>query len=104
MFASLRANGSGSAGPMTGSSKQSRGHKERLDCFVARAPRNDGLTTAVILRSRALARRLEGCIRTPALAAHPSRLAQEGEQLRMTAVLVEAGAKSRSRGTSLVFI
>jgi hypothetical protein len=37
----------------------------------------------VILRSRALARRLEGSM--PALVAHPSRLAQEGEHLRMTA-------------------
>src|SRR5256885_1610878 len=26
--------------------KQSRGHKESLDCFVARAPRNDGERTA----------------------------------------------------------
>jgi hypothetical protein len=25
------------------SAKQSRGHEERLDCFVARAPRNDGV-------------------------------------------------------------
>jgi hypothetical protein len=41
--------------------------------------------STVILRSRALARRLEG---SPlALVAHPSRLAQEGEHLRMTAVL-----------------
>jgi hypothetical protein len=32
---SLRANGSGFAGPMTGSAKQSRGNKEELDCFVA---------------------------------------------------------------------
>jgi hypothetical protein len=40
--------------------------------------------TAVILRSRALARRLEG--RPGALAAHPSRLAvKNGEHLRMTA-------------------
>jgi hypothetical protein len=42
---------------------------------------------AVILRSRALARRLEGWPR--ALVAHPSRLAvKNGERLRMTAVLV----------------
>src|SRR4051794_12440172 len=27
--------------PMTGSAKQSRSHKESLDCFVASAPRND---------------------------------------------------------------
>jgi hypothetical protein len=33
----------------------------------------------VILRSRALARRLEGS--PPALVAHPSRLAEEGEHL-----------------------
>jgi hypothetical protein len=40
----------------------------------------------VILRSRALARRLEGSPR--ALVAHPSRLAvKNGEHLRMTAVL-----------------
>jgi hypothetical protein len=40
---------------------------------------------AVILRSRALARRLEGWPR--ALVAHPSRLAEDGEHLRMTAAL-----------------
>jgi hypothetical protein len=41
--------------------------------------------SAVILRSRALARRLEGWPR--ALVAHPSRLAvKNGEHLRMTAV------------------
>jgi hypothetical protein len=40
--------------------------------------------TAVILRSRALARRLEGW--PPALVVHPSRLAaKSGEHLRMTA-------------------
>jgi hypothetical protein len=42
----------------------------------------------VILRSRALARRLEGSPQV--LAAHPSRLAQEGEHLRMTALYVDA--------------
>jgi hypothetical protein len=43
-------------------------------------------TTTVILRSRALARRLEGS--PQALVAHPSRLAlKKGEHLRMTAVL-----------------
>jgi hypothetical protein len=42
--------------------------------------------SAVILRSRALARRLEGWPR--ALVAHPSRLAEDGEHLRMTAVLI----------------
>jgi hypothetical protein len=36
----------------------------------------------VILRSRALARRLEGSPRT--LLAYPSRLAEDGEHLRMT--------------------
>jgi hypothetical protein len=41
--------------------------------------------SAVILRSRALARRLEGWRR--ALVAYPSRLAEDGEHLRMTAVL-----------------
>jgi hypothetical protein len=48
--------------------------------------------TTVILRSRALARRLEG---SPlALAAHPSRLAvKNGEHLRMTAVFVWPSAK-----------
>jgi hypothetical protein len=44
--------------------------------------------SAVILRSRALARRLEGW--PLALVAHPSRLAEDGEHLRMTAVLVWA--------------
>jgi hypothetical protein len=44
--------------------------------------------TTVILRSRALARRLEGWPHTPALIADPSRLAEAGEHLRMTAVLV----------------
>jgi hypothetical protein len=29
------------AGPMINSAKQSRSHKQELDCFVARAPRND---------------------------------------------------------------
>jgi hypothetical protein len=44
--------------------------------------------SSVILRSRALARRLEGWPR--ALVAHPSRLAvKDGEHLRMTAVLVK---------------
>jgi hypothetical protein len=42
--------------------------------------------SAVILRSRALARRLEGW--PQALVAHPSRLAvKNGEHLRMTVVL-----------------
>jgi hypothetical protein len=53
-----------------------------------------GLATpsAVILRSRALARRLEG---SPlALVAHPSRLAvKNGEHLRMTAVFVWPSAR-----------
>jgi len=40
--------------------------------------------TTVILRSRALARRLEGWPRAPAFVAHPSRLAEGGEHLRMT--------------------
>jgi hypothetical protein len=44
------------------------------------------LLSPVILRSRALARRLEGW--PQALAAHPSRLAvKNGEHLRMTAAL-----------------
>src|SRR3954447_12216805 len=43
--------------------------------------------SSVILRSRALARRLEGS--PHAIAAHPSRLAvKNGEHLRMTAVVV----------------
>jgi hypothetical protein len=48
--------------------------------------------SVVILRSRALARRLEGW--PQALVAHPSRLAEDGEHLRMTAALVwrERGA------------
>jgi hypothetical protein len=41
--------------------------------------------STVILRSRAPARRLEGW--PLALVAHPSRLAEDGEHLRMTAVL-----------------
>jgi hypothetical protein len=45
----------------------------------------------VILRSRALARRLEGWPR--AHVAHPSRLAAKGgEHLRMTAVFVRSSA------------
>src|SRR4051812_16269815 len=49
--------------------------------------------TAVILRSGALARRLEG---SPlALVAHPSRLAEDGEHLRMTAVLVCSSVRVR---------
>jgi hypothetical protein len=44
-------------------------------------------TFTVILRSRALARRLEGW--PQALAAHPSRLAEDGEHLRMTAALAD---------------
>jgi hypothetical protein len=60
---------------------------------IGRAKRGDGVPTklngsaytAVILRSRALARRLEGW--QQALVAHPSRLAvKNGEHLRMTAV------------------
>ena len=43
--------------------------------------------SAVILRSRALARRLEGW--PLALVAHPSRLAEDGEHLGMTAVRVK---------------
>jgi hypothetical protein len=47
------------------------------------------ITTAVILRSRALARRLEGWPR--ALVAHPSRLAvKNGEHLRMTVRVLRA--------------
>jgi hypothetical protein len=45
------------------------------------------LYSTVILRSRALARRLEG--RPQALVAYPSRLAEDGEHLRMTAVLAD---------------
>jgi hypothetical protein len=49
--------------------------------------------STLILRSRALARRLEGWPR--ALVAHPSRLAvKNGEHLRMTAVLVWPSAKA----------
>jgi hypothetical protein len=42
----------------------------------------------VILRSRALARRLEGS--PQALVANPSRLALKGEHLRMTAIYADA--------------
>jgi hypothetical protein len=55
-----------------------------------------GLATpsAVILRSRALARRLEGWPRVPALVAYPSRLAvKNGEHLRMTAVFIWPSAR-----------
>jgi hypothetical protein len=41
--------------------------------------------SAVILRSRVFARRLEGW--PLALVAYPSRLAEDGEHLRMTTVL-----------------
>jgi hypothetical protein len=37
---------------MTGSAKQSRSYEERLDCFVASAPRNDGLATPALSRPR----------------------------------------------------
>jgi len=51
--------------------------------MVTFEPRQNKLP--VILRSRALARRLEGSPRVPA--AHPSRLAvKDGEHLRMTAL------------------
>ncbi len=50
--------------------------------------------TAVILRSRAFARRLEGL--PLALVAHPSRLAEDGEHLRVTAALV-SGLHPRPR-------
>jgi hypothetical protein len=46
----------------------------------------DATHSTVILRSPALARRLEGSPR--AHVAHPSRLAKGGEHLRMTAVFV----------------
>jgi hypothetical protein len=59
------------------------------------APRNDGIASTVILRSRALARRLEGRPQAPALVAYPSRLAQEGERLRMTAVFGSAKTGGR---------
>jgi hypothetical protein len=53
--------------------------------------------STVILRSRALARRLEGCPGAPV--AYPSRLAvKNGEHLRMTAVLyVHALLRSQGR-------
>jgi hypothetical protein len=51
----------------------------------------------VILRSRALARRLDGW--PLALVAHPSRLAvKNGEHLRMTAVLVWLSANPARAG------
>jgi len=51
----------------------------------------DATHSAVILRSRALARRLEGSPR--ALVAHPSRLAvKNSEHLRMTAVFISPSA------------
>jgi hypothetical protein len=51
---------------------------------------------SVILRSRALARRLEGW--SGALVAYPSRLAEDGEHLRMTAVSVWLSASPAMRG------
>src|SRR5258708_40158569 len=38
--------GRAKARPMTGSAKQPRSRKKELDCFVARAPRNDELEFA----------------------------------------------------------
>jgi hypothetical protein len=87
VFASLRANGSGFAGPMTGSAKQSRSGEGRLDCFVASLLAMTTISRAkntVILRSRALARRLEGW--PGALVADPSRRGQEAAP-QMRAVL-----------------
>jgi hypothetical protein len=43
--------------------------------------------SAVLLRSRPLALRLEGWLQ--ALVAYPSRLAEDGERLRMTAVMAD---------------
>src|SRR5437868_7982336 len=56
------------------------GHDESYGCSFR------ATYAAVILRSRALARRLEGWPHVPVPAAHPSRLAlKKGEHLRMTA-------------------
>jgi ABC-2 type transport system ATP-binding protein len=76
MFASLRASGRRDAPLDVRSNPEARSvGLKRLDCFVARAPRNDGLAT-VILRSRALARRLEGSPQMR-VCGRPSRLAEE---------------------------
>jgi hypothetical protein len=42
-FTSLRATGSRECAPDDGVREAIQRHKRRLDCFVARAPRNDGL-------------------------------------------------------------
>jgi hypothetical protein len=34
--------------------KQSRGHKKELDCFVARAPRNDGASYPIQVEANTL--------------------------------------------------
>jgi hypothetical protein len=57
------------------------------ECCASRAATH----STVILRSRALARRLEGWPQL--LVADPSRLAEDGEHLRMTEVLVWPSAK-----------
>jgi hypothetical protein len=86
--------------------------KQILDCFVAEfiigpakgrtrwllAMTIFTASTIVILRSRALARRLEGWPQAPALVAHPSRLAEDGEHLGMTAVLVWLSANRARAG------
>jgi hypothetical protein len=56
-----------------------------LEKWKSEAIRGMRVGGSVILRSRALARRLEGWLR--ALVAYPSRLAEDGEHLRMTTSL-----------------
>src|SRR6201991_35090 len=68
---------------------ESSARQARRGSAVAKAGSN---TLNLILRSRALARRLEGWTR--ALVAHPSRLAEDGEHLRMTGSLARSKPES----------
>jgi hypothetical protein len=63
---------------------------EARECALDGVPTIRNTSTTVILRSRALARRLEGW--PLALVAHPSRLGMKNaEHLRMTAVCINGG-------------
>jgi hypothetical protein len=63
---------------------------EARECALDGVPTIRNTSTTVILRSRALARRLEGW--PLALVAHPSRLGMKNaEHLRMTAVCIMVG-------------
>jgi hypothetical protein len=56
--------------------KQSSGHKQGLDCFVARAPRNDGVRFAPTSRRH--------CERSEAIQCHAGRLAVSSERVGRT--------------------